>query len=318
MSNVFANGRKIAHQGDGVQQVCPVPDVCKTPSPGGPVPVPYVNVALNSDLADGSKDVDIEGSSVALSDSNLKISSGDEAGSAGGGITSSKIKGKLTWGDSSPDVLFDGKGVIRFMDVTQHNGNSSNTFTINPGDMIVYPGLEEEENCPNCGQPMSAHEGLPRLPESEESRKAAADFGTNLLNNPTTDNRGMIGALVTNCQPPNDIIVAVAGKSFKGWQDIAGAAAGDLLQPAPEAMVRNIRGPNPVKVTKIAEHSPNNCAAQRMIQTALRKGCTPVAMTEAWMVKKPGASDSSHSRQSCPTCKDNIARMLCPNPTQKS
>ena len=31
------------------------PDVCKTPSPGGPIPVPYPNVARSSSLAKGSK-----------------------------------------------------------------------------------------------------------------------------------------------------------------------------------------------------------------------------------------------------------------------
>lgn len=85
MSTVFANSRSILHKGDGLTQVCPVPDVCKTPTPGGPVPVPYPNAAQDSDLAGGSKRVLIEGSSAALADSSLSTSTSDEAGSAGGG-----------------------------------------------------------------------------------------------------------------------------------------------------------------------------------------------------------------------------------------
>ena len=64
--SVFANSRSILHKGDGYVQTCPIPDVCKTPSPGGPVPIPYVNIAKDGDLAKGTKKVSIEGASVAL------------------------------------------------------------------------------------------------------------------------------------------------------------------------------------------------------------------------------------------------------------
>jgi hypothetical protein len=133
MPRVFANGRSILHAGDGLKHTAAAPDVCKTPSPGGPVPVPYVNVASNSDLAKGSTSVHIEGNSVALANSNLSTSMGDEPGTAGGGLVSSKTKGKLTWGSASIDVKFEGKGVVRFMDATQHNGNSFNTAFVSAG-----------------------------------------------------------------------------------------------------------------------------------------------------------------------------------------
>jgi hypothetical protein len=48
MPTVFANMRSITHQGDGFTQTCAVPDVCKTPTPAGPVPIPYVNVAMDA------------------------------------------------------------------------------------------------------------------------------------------------------------------------------------------------------------------------------------------------------------------------------
>ena len=65
--------------------------------PLGPVPIPYVNVAETSDLAKGTKKVKIEGKPAGNAGSNLSTSTGDEAGSAGGGILSSKTKGKMTW-----------------------------------------------------------------------------------------------------------------------------------------------------------------------------------------------------------------------------
>ena len=120
MPTVFANGRSILHAGDGLQHVSTLPDVCKTPSPGGPVPVPYVNVAATADLAKGTKRVKIGGKSVALASSHLSTSVGDEPGTAGGGLASSKTKGKMTWGSASADVKFEGKGVVRFGDVISH------------------------------------------------------------------------------------------------------------------------------------------------------------------------------------------------------
>ena len=56
------------------------PDVCLTPSPGGPIPIPYPNIAQSSDTAMGSKTVTIEGNPVMLEGSNFATSTGDEAG----------------------------------------------------------------------------------------------------------------------------------------------------------------------------------------------------------------------------------------------
>lgn len=135
---VYANNRSIIHQGDnGVHTAAP-PDVCKTPSPGGPVPIPYVNVARSGDLAKGTKKVKIEGNPTANAGSELSTSMGDEPGTAGG-VVSSKFKGKMTWGSTSTDVKSEGKGVARFMDPTQQNGNSFNTaFTTMGGTGVAY------------------------------------------------------------------------------------------------------------------------------------------------------------------------------------
>ncbi len=157
---VTANSRSIVHSGDGSVNTAAPPDVCKTPSPGGPVPIPYVNIANDSDLAKGAKKVKIEGNPVGLESSNLSTSSGDEAGTAGGGVVSSKFKGKLTWGTSSSDVKAEGKGVTRFMDVAQHNGNSFNTvFQEMGGTGLAY--LDDfKGQCQVCGKGPEEHRAL--------------------------------------------------------------------------------------------------------------------------------------------------------------
>lgn len=59
------------------------PDVCKTPSPAGPVPIPYPNIAQSSDTAKGAKKVKADGNPVVTKNSNYQKSSGDEPGSIG-------------------------------------------------------------------------------------------------------------------------------------------------------------------------------------------------------------------------------------------
>ena len=106
MSDVNANGRSVLHEGDGLTQVSGPPDVCKTPAPGGPVPLPYPNAAMDKHLAKGTKQVKINGHPAAIASSNLSTSTGDEPGTAGG-LISSKTKGKLTFASSSIDVSFE-------------------------------------------------------------------------------------------------------------------------------------------------------------------------------------------------------------------
>jgi len=127
MPTVFANSRLILTQADGLQHMCTVPDVCKTPVPGGgPVPIPYPNIAMNATLVSGSVSVKVAGSSAALAGSKLSTSSGDEPGSVGG-VSSGINQGPMSWATTSPDVLIEGAGVARFMDTTLHNGSSANT-----------------------------------------------------------------------------------------------------------------------------------------------------------------------------------------------
>jgi len=159
VSKVYVNGRSVVHKGDGQVNTCAVPDVCKTPSPGGPVPVPYVNVARDSDLAKGSTSVALEGNPVALKDSNLSTSSGDEPGTAGGGLVSSKTKGKMTWANASIDVKIEGKGVVRFLEPTQHNGNTFNSAFAQNGRTGFAYGDDRDPlgPCPVCEKPKDEH-----------------------------------------------------------------------------------------------------------------------------------------------------------------
>jgi hypothetical protein len=171
-TNVDANGRSILHKGHGLVHTCAPPDVCKTPSPGGPVPIPYVNVAMDSDIADGADTVQIESNPLANVAAKISTSTGDEAGSAGGGIISSKIKGTVTWKMGSLDVKAEGKGVVRFLDPDFHNGNSFNSAYKNEGGTGMAYGDDFKEPCPVCKKEAVDHKVL----ENENSAKLCSDI----------------------------------------------------------------------------------------------------------------------------------------------
>ena len=101
-----------------------IPDVCKTPSPGGPVPIPYPNFADQSSLTDGTTTVFAKGKMIAIKGSHYSRSNGDEAGTAGG--VKSGVNMKATdWITYSFDVKMDGKNACRHTDKKFHNNKNT-------------------------------------------------------------------------------------------------------------------------------------------------------------------------------------------------
>jgi hypothetical protein len=113
------------------------PDTCLTPSPVGPVPIPYPNVAMSSDTAQGSSQVTCDGNPICLSTSNFSLSTGDEAGTAGGGVASGTIKGKAEFILYSFDVKVEGKNVARALDTMLHNNKNTPPSPVVQGPIIV-------------------------------------------------------------------------------------------------------------------------------------------------------------------------------------
>lgn len=122
-ATVSANMRTVVHKKSSGIAIA-FPDVCKTPTPAGPIPIPYPNIAMSSDTDKGSKKVKADGEPIMLKDSNFKMSTGDEAGSAQG-VVSNKIKGKAEFVLYSFDVKVEGKNVPRMLDLMLQNKDSS-------------------------------------------------------------------------------------------------------------------------------------------------------------------------------------------------
>ena len=115
----FANSRGIAHKGSGGMSMV-FPDVCKTPSPAGPIPIPYPNIGQSSDTTSGPSKVKTDGVMPNAKGSKYSRSSGDEAGTAGGVMSSANMS-ECEYMMYSFDVKFEGKNVCRLGDPLFHN-----------------------------------------------------------------------------------------------------------------------------------------------------------------------------------------------------
>ena len=115
MPSVFANSRGVVHKASGGMSTV-FPDVCKTPSPGGPIPIPYPNVGMASNTTGGPASVKTDGQMPMVKGSTYMMTSGDEAGTAGGGVVSNTFKGEAEFMMYSFDVKFEGKNVCRLGD----------------------------------------------------------------------------------------------------------------------------------------------------------------------------------------------------------
>jgi hypothetical protein len=110
----------VCHKGANGIAAATIPDVCKTPTPGGPVPMPYPNIAMSSSLSDGTKTVKADGNMCGHKPSKYSRSNGDEPGVAGG-VKSSVNMSEATWITFSFTVKLEGEGACRLTDKMFNN-----------------------------------------------------------------------------------------------------------------------------------------------------------------------------------------------------
>lgn len=156
MSEVYANGHEISAKKDSNKSMGSMPDVCMSPPspPAGPVPIPYPNFSMGSDTNSGTKKVMIGRKQAGIKNkSDYKKSKGNEAATRNFGmnIISHTISGKMQHARWSMDVTFEGKNVIRQLDLTTHNhGSGGGAVTANGGRFnrvsrkVSCEGLQKE------------------------------------------------------------------------------------------------------------------------------------------------------------------------------
>lgn len=114
------------------------PDVCKTPAPPAPfAPIPYPNIALPTQADGGScsSKLLIGGKKTIVKGTEITVSSGDEGGTAGGGMISSKFKGPALYKKGSSKVFAEGKAICHVTSMTGQNGGSN--ANVPPGVQVA-------------------------------------------------------------------------------------------------------------------------------------------------------------------------------------
>jgi uncharacterized Zn-binding protein involved in type VI secretion len=143
-SSVKVNGttNSLVHKGSNGLSKATLPDVCKTPTPGGPVPMPYPNIAQAATLAKGTSTVKADGMMIAIKGSEFSLSNGDEAGTVGG-VKSNTFMKEATWLLYSFDVKMEGSNACRLSDKMFHNHeNTVNAMGVGQPDKRVREVLD--------------------------------------------------------------------------------------------------------------------------------------------------------------------------------
>lgn len=113
---------------NGGGQCFGAPDTCKTPSPGGPVPIPYPNFGMLNQASGSTcaSKVKIAGKKAVTKKTEISLTTGDEGGTAGGGIISNKIKNKVQYRMGVSKVKIEGNDAINLLKSCGHNGSNAN------------------------------------------------------------------------------------------------------------------------------------------------------------------------------------------------
>jgi Domain of unknown function (DUF4150) len=166
-THVTVNGLGLTHKGSVGTSIATLPDVCKTPTPGGPVPMPYPNVADHGTLKGGTTTVKIKGNMIANKPSEYGSSIGDEPGTVGG-VTSNTFKKETAWISYSFNVKMDGANACRNTDKKFHNHKNTVDLAGNLDPAVkaafeaalcdIVKTCEDAVNNHFCGGPPSAYD----------------------------------------------------------------------------------------------------------------------------------------------------------------
>ena len=104
-----------------------MPDVCNTPSPAGPIPIPYPNMAQLASADGGTLSIKVKilNKQAATQKTEIPQTQGDEAGTQGG-VASGTSGDVCKYTKGSAKVIIEGNPAVRVLDTTAHNGASAN------------------------------------------------------------------------------------------------------------------------------------------------------------------------------------------------
>ncbi len=104
------------------------PDICLTPTPGGPVPIPYPNISMSTTALPPTTAMNIlvDGTPSLNMLSEIPLSNGDEAG-VNLGVVSGMIMGPTRYLMGSETLMLKGAPAVKLTSETGQNGGMMNT-----------------------------------------------------------------------------------------------------------------------------------------------------------------------------------------------
>ncbi len=112
------------------------PDVCLTPSPAGPVPVPYPNMAMGNMAIPNVLTIFIMGMPVHNLGTTVAMTNGDNAG-VSMGVASGTVMGPSRHITGCNTVLFMGMPATRMTSSTLQNSTNISGVRIAPSQTLV-------------------------------------------------------------------------------------------------------------------------------------------------------------------------------------
>jgi hypothetical protein len=184
MLTVKVNGTShgLVHKGSMHFAKSTAPDVCKTPSPGGPIPIPYpIIISMASDLANGTTTVKADGGQmIGIKGCEYSMCTGDEPGTAGG-VVSNTFKKEAKFILFSFDVKMDGNNACRQGDkMTMNHQNTvcmggTTPTEVSPGDVKAL--LDKiAEDCNRAENTKAGH--CPQPPGTAPTGEQCKTLGT--------------------------------------------------------------------------------------------------------------------------------------------
>ncbi|MDR5826369.1 DUF4150 domain-containing protein [Caballeronia sp. LP006] len=120
----------------GGGQLMAEPDVCQTPTPAGPVPTPYPNIAMPTMGTPPAETVLIGGSPALNLSAEIPMTNGDQGGVAGG-VSSGMIMGPAKFTQGSEKVMIAGSPAVRLTTPTSQNQNNAMGAVLAPSQTVV-------------------------------------------------------------------------------------------------------------------------------------------------------------------------------------
>lgn len=228
---VVANAMFVASVASGHTAMAPV-DVCLTPAPPAPpIPIPYPNIALSATMGPGYTTKTMATfTPIWTKNGKSALSNGDQPGVAGG-VMSGMIMGMCSLLMASFDVLAEGAGVGRTLDMSDSNNQNKGVGTLLLAGAAAVPLSPQSAACKALSAAVEAWCGT----KAGDKKGTFNDYFFEALTKDEPHGAALAEAIAGETQvTPATAPVSIAAQGARGG-GASGAAGRRTLLTAPAA-----------------------------------------------------------------------------------